>query len=311
VKQTSTSAQPEPESQRGQHWVFHRGALGDSILLWPMLRQWRSRGMTVVLVCDKEKGRLAAKELGILAEDAESARFNALWVPGAPVEPLPNAVSVVAYLGRGGEGTQAWMANARKMFPNAAIAHRSERPSRPKALRYPLPARRGAADGPAVLHIGAGAEEKRWPLDRWVKVAGLLTSGERRAGADVSPPISIRMIAGEVELEKLSQEEQRVFVGAGGAFFSTLDDLAATTLSARVFVAADSGPGHLAAQLGVPTLSLFGPGDPERWAPVGPSVKAVAPPRPSTMAWLQPETVIEGIEALIRETWHTTSTGRT
>ena len=28
---------PDP----GQHWVFHRGGLGDSILLWPiLLRKW-------------------------------------------------------------------------------------------------------------------------------------------------------------------------------------------------------------------------------------------------------------------------------
>lgn len=301
MKPTIKSEQPEPESLRGQHWVFHRGALGDSVLLWPMLRQWQSRGMEVVLVADREKGNLAARELGIVAHDAESAKFNALWVPGATVTPFPEATSVVAYLGRGGEGTQAWMANARKMFPNAAIAHRSERPSRPKALRYPLPAKRGIANGPAVLHIGAGAEEKRWPLERWVTLAGLLTSGERAAGTEARKPVPIRMIAGEVELEKLSQDEQRVFVGAGGAFFRTLDELAATTLSARVFVAADSGPGHLSAQLGVPTLSLFGPGDPERWAPVGPAVKAIAPPRPSTMAWLQPERVLEAIKELLRE----------
>ena len=89
-----TVKKSQPEAKRGEHWVFHRGALGDSVLLWPMLRQWRMRGIEVVLVCDGEKGRLAAKELGIRAEDAESAKFNALWVPGGPVEVLPEAVSL-------------------------------------------------------------------------------------------------------------------------------------------------------------------------------------------------------------------------
>ncbi|MGH2669848.1 MAG: glycosyltransferase family 9 protein, partial [bacterium] len=45
--------------------------------------------------------------------------------------------------------------------------------------------------------------------------------------------------------------------------------LAALLEAARVFVGNDSGPSHLAAALGCPTLVLFGPTDPAVWAPVG------------------------------------------
>jgi ADP-heptose:LPS heptosyltransferase len=43
-------------------------------------------------------------------------------------------------------------------------------------------------------------------------------------------------------------------------------------LSARaaLFVGADTGPTHLAAAAGTPTLALFGPTPPERFGPVGP-----------------------------------------
>ena len=41
---------------------------------------------------------------------------------------------------------------------------------------------------------------------------------------------------------------------------------------ASAFVGNDSGPGHLAAFLGLPTVSLFGPTDPARWKPLGPRV---------------------------------------
>lgn len=43
-------------------------------------------------------------------------------------------------------------------------------------------------------------------------------------------------------------------------------------LSARaaLFVGVDTGPTHLAAAAGVPTLALFGPTDPDRFGPVGP-----------------------------------------
>jgi ADP-heptose:LPS heptosyltransferase len=39
---------------------------------------------------------------------------------------------------------------------------------------------------------------------------------------------------------------------------------------ARVFVGTDCGPRHLAASLGVPTVTLFGPTDPVGWNPAGP-----------------------------------------
>ena len=41
------------------------------------------------------------------------------------------------------------------------------------------------------------------------------------------------------------------------------------------FVGNDSGPGHLAAITGTPTLALFGPTDPARWRPLGPHVKVL------------------------------------
>ncbi|MEO8586752.1 MAG: glycosyltransferase family 9 protein, partial [Acidobacteriota bacterium] len=39
---------------------------------------------------------------------------------------------------------------------------------------------------------------------------------------------------------------------------------------AALFVGADTGPTHLAAAAGTPTLALFGPTPPERYGPVGP-----------------------------------------
>ena len=47
-------------------WVLHRGALGDSVLLWPLLRALRSRG-PVTLASDWSKARLAARFVGVEA----------------------------------------------------------------------------------------------------------------------------------------------------------------------------------------------------------------------------------------------------
>ena len=51
--------------------------------------------------------------------------------------------------------------------------------------------------------------------------------------------------------------------------------LAALLRRARCYLGNDSGLGHLAGLLGVPTLALFGPTDPARWAPVGPRVRVL------------------------------------
>ena len=49
-----------------------------------------------------------------------------------------------------------------------------------------------------------------------------------------------------------------------------LDVLLDTLAGARRFIGNDSGPGHLAALLGVPTFTIFGPQLPELFAPQHP-----------------------------------------
>jgi ADP-heptose:LPS heptosyltransferase len=52
--------------------------------------------------------------------------------------------------------------------------------------------------------------------------------------------------------------------------------MAGVIAHANTFVGHDSGLTHLAAALHVPTIALFGPTDPRRWAPRGPHVKVVS-----------------------------------
>ena len=64
--------------------IFHHGgALGDFVLCWPLLRAIRERGETATVVTTREKGELAARELGVRSLDAERAQFRALWLNGA------------------------------------------------------------------------------------------------------------------------------------------------------------------------------------------------------------------------------------
>jgi ADP-heptose:LPS heptosyltransferase len=52
-------------------------------------------------------------------------------------------------------------------------------------------------------------------------------------------------------------------------------DLLEEIASADAFVGNDSGPGHLAASIGVPTISIFG-SSPENWKPLGPRTTVVS-----------------------------------
>ncbi|MSU47592.1 MAG: hypothetical protein EXS37_00590 [Opitutus sp.] len=91
-----------------------------------------------------------------------------------------------------------------------------------------------------VIHTGAGHAVRRWPAERFAELAARL----RAAGRDV-------VVVDDT--------------------LSDLDRLIETLMSADRFIGNDSGPGHLAALLGVPTFTVFGPQLPELFAPQHPS----------------------------------------
>ena len=66
------------------------------------------------------------------------------------------------------------------------------------------------------------------------------------------------------ELKKLAPDARRFC-----RRFPNLPLFLAVLARAAVFISGDTGPLHFAAGLGVPTISLFGPTSPARWAPVG------------------------------------------
>ncbi len=90
-----------------------------------------------------------------------------------------------------------------------------------------------------VIHTGAGQAVREWPRERFEALATRL----REAGWQVT----------------LLDNRLR-----------DLDTLLDTLATADRFIGNDSGPGHLAALLGVPTFTLFGPQLPELFAPQHP-----------------------------------------
>ncbi len=77
---------------------------------------------------------------------------------------------------------------------------------------------------------------------------------------------------------------------------TSLLQAAAVLERAAYFVGNDSGPGHLAAAVGTPTLTLFGPGEPERYHPWAPGAQWLCAPE-QDLKRLAPATVAARILA--------------
>jgi heptosyltransferase-2 len=117
-------------------------------------------------------------------------------------------------------------------------------------------------DGSVVL-LAPGAAfgwTKRWPPARFGRLADALAARGRESALVIGP--------GE---EPLAREVLRAASGAVPVIGLDLDPVgvAAVAARARVVVANDSGPMHLAAAVGTPVVALFGPTDPGRTGPTG------------------------------------------
>lgn len=123
-----------------------------------------------------------------------------------------------------------------------------------------------------AIHPGSGSPTKNWPLQSFLELAG------RGAKAGVGRPF---LSIGEADAElaaDLQGHAPAIPVLSG----VDLVDLAGVLCNCSLYVGNDSGITHLAAAVGVPTVALFGPSDPERWSPRGAHVRVVASPARTT-----------------------------
>lgn len=110
-----------------------------------------------------------------------------------------------------------------------------------------------------AIHPGSGGAAKLWSSQHWAEVADAL----HRRG-----PVVLTGGPDEHELVRaIALRMQRPPLQLVGA--STIGQLAALYRRCGLVVGVDSGPLHLAAATGVPTIALFGPGDQQRFGPWG------------------------------------------
>jgi ADP-heptose:LPS heptosyltransferase len=115
------------------------------------------------------------------------------------------------------------------------------------------------AHGATVIHPGAGSPARRWPVDRWARVA--------RAETDAGRPV---VITGDAEERRLALElarrggidERAVLAGR-----TDVMELTAVVAAAERVLSGDTGIAHLATALRTPSVVLFGPTSPDEWGP--------------------------------------------
>lgn len=120
----------------------------------------------------------------------------------------------------------------------------------------------------AVLHPGASAETRRWPVPAYAEVA-------RRLAAE-GLTVVVTGTAGERSLvDALRAEATVALLDLCDA--TDLGGLALLLRDAAVLVGNDTGTAHLAAAVGGRSVTVFQPGDPLRWAHTGPRSRALTP----------------------------------
>jgi len=133
-----------------------------------------------------------------------------------------------------------------------AVAH-DDLDLRPPEVPSPAP-------GAVVIHPGASAAARRWPVSRFAAVAAALAGDGGRVvitGSSADVPAAER-IAREAGLPA-----DTVLAGR-----TDLAELAALVAAADLVVSGDTGVGHLATAYRTRSVLLFGPVSPARWGPV-------------------------------------------
>lgn len=150
-----------------------------------------------------------------------------------------------------------------------------------------------------VIFPGASIAERRWGAQNYREVALKLAA---------ATGLKILVVGGTVD-----QQEADVIAGTWGVSLAgktSLVETATLIAEAKLVISADSGLLHIAFGLGVPTVSLFGPGIAAKWAPQGDNHRVInhhlpcspctrfgtTPPCPYNVRCMQEITTAEVVE---------------
>ena len=140
-----------------------------------------------------------------------------------------------------------------------------------------------------AIHPGSGSHEKNWPIENWIR---LFSPGGRFADLE-----RLLVISGEAD-EAQADQLEREWKNRGVRFAKNLPlPRLAAVFQRAMFIGHDSGISHLAAAAGADCVLLFGPTNPDIWAPRNVNVRVLSAPdgRLSDLGIEQVETSLAGL----------------
>ena len=284
--------------------VFHQGALGDFLMAasaidelaedhgWTRIDFWSKPGHVSLLTGKSYLGECHSTEGALIA----CLLHDSLWRSAALPDFLLEADHVLIF-GQTGSRLLADRLSARlsakvdrvQSFPvaNNAPTHVSHflrsqlnglgwpLAGKPLTLSPPVSEKLAASDflrglgissKPIVIHPGSGGRCKVWPLRNW---HGLLDW--------IRGELSFQALLSIGPADEYMDGFSAAMRKAGVPIVSGLSPLRLSALLSLcgLYIGGDSGVSHLAAAVGIPAISVFGPTDPRVWAPQGRSAVAV------------------------------------
>jgi len=119
-----------------------------------------------------------------------------------------------------------------------------------------------------AIHPGSGSETKNWPIENWIEFGNVVLDSDKFRG-------SLIIVSGEADQGR-SNELETIWRNDRVQFARNLPlPVLAALLGHAIFVGHDSGISHLAAAVGAKCILLFGPTNPEVWAPMNENVEVI------------------------------------
>lgn len=265
--------------------ILRPGAIGDCILSLPSLEHlicgyteiWISASV-VPLVRFGQKVR-ALSETGI-----DRFGVEGVALPDLVAETLRSFDSIVSWYGTNrpefrqavhdlGIPCEFHAALPARDYPGHAAKFFAEQVGADPNQTAHIEIARALSRESVVIHPFSGGKEKNWPVAFYKALASRISSAQ------------IEWTAGPEEALD------------GATRFQNLAELARWLSGAKLYIGNDSGITHLAAAIGIPTLALFGPTDPAKWAPRGENVTIL---RCEPIGNLPVDAVLDGVNRLLR-----------
>ena len=284
----------------GRILVIRGGALGDFILTLPAIRLLREKFPDSPLevlghlhIATLAEGRYYASSI----RSIESSRLSAFFHPDAPLDPelcryFAGFHQILSYIYDHDKvfqsrlrmaGAQNLISASPKIGQDGHAARQLARPLEEFSMRLEDPAARifpsaadlseaqvllsGLARPLVAIHPGSGSKSKNWPLERWLQVQAEILRN-RKVG-------HLLVVGGESDFPQLSRMRRAASSRQTVLTNLPLPLLGSVLSRCSLFIGHDSGVSHLAAAAGARCLLIFGPTNPDVWAPANDAVEVL------------------------------------